>query len=84
MNCVTGVGNATERAQQGAGCITATRNTNFQEFYSPQFQNEEEHFEADDDDVNEGDARATQSNKVVPPIIYSPMETYGQKCLKSM
>ena len=59
MNCVTDVGNATERAQEGAGYTTTARNTYSQELSSPQFQEEEERFEADDDDVNEGDATAT-------------------------
>ena len=82
VNCVTDVGNATERAQQGAGCTTTTGNTNLQELSSPQFQEEEERFEAHDDDMNEGDARATQPKQVVPQIIYSPMKTYGKKWLK--
>ena len=55
-----------------------------QELSSPQFQEEEERFEADDDDVNEGDARATQPKQVVPQRIYSPMETYGKKWIKLM
>ena len=84
VNCVTNIGNATERAQQGAGCITTTRNTNLQGLSSPQLQEQEEHFEADDDAMNEGDASATQPKQVVPQTIYSPMKTYGKKWLKSM
>ena len=66
VNCVTDVGNVTERAQQGAGCTTTTRNTNLQELSSAQIQEEEERFEANDDDMNEGDGRATQPKPVVP------------------
>ena len=66
VNCVTDVGNATERAHQGAGCTTTTRNANLQELSSLQIQEEEEDFEADEDDVNEGDGRATQPKQVVP------------------
>ena len=66
VNCVTDVGNVTERAQQGAGSTTTTRNTNLQELPSAQIQEEEERFEADDDDVNEGDGRTTQPKHVVP------------------
>ena len=84
VNCVTDIGNATERAQQGAGCITTTKDTNLQELPSPQLQDQDEHFEADDDNMNEGDARARQPKQVVPQIVYSPMKTYGKKWLKSM
>ena len=66
VNCVTEVGNETEKAQQRAGYTITTRNANVEELSSPQIQEEEERFEADDDDVNEGDGRATQPKQVVP------------------
>ena len=59
MNCVTEVGNATEKSQQGAGYTITTRKANLEELSSPQIEEEEEHFEAGDNNVNEGDARST-------------------------